>query len=389
ILALAASASAHMTMQYPVPFGTPDKSPLDAQGSNFPCQATSSSFYSAVTTMNDWNAGDTKNVSFLGTAVHGGGSCQFSITTDTAPTKDTQWKVLHSAEGGCPATAAGNLPEGGAAGAGLSQFPVTLPKDLPSGTYTFAWTWFNKIGNREIYMNCAPLKVGGATGSADVSSVLGKLPDMFVANLPPEQCTTVEGSDVEFPDPGDSVEKGPSATLGSVTGAGCATQTKMGAGAGKLGSPSQATDAPSSGSGSAPSSGSGDATSSGSGGAATSVVASSAPAATTPAPSNTGGVFAPGASSAAGTAPSNTVAAPAPSATGGNSTPSSGDCTACSTDGAVVCIGASQFGLCNKGCAVAQDLATGTTCSNGVIARRSVRRFPRAALHRRHGSAHI
>jgi hypothetical protein len=320
--------------------------------------------------MNEWNAGETKEIELLGTAVHGGGSCQFSITTDTAPTKDTQWKVIHSIEGGCPAAVEGNLVEG--SGENPPKFPVTMPKDVPSGTYTFAWTWNNKIGNREFYMNCAPIQVGGGgdTASADV---LGKLPDMFVANMPPEQCLIAEGFDLEYPNPGDSVVKGTLAKLGSASGAGCA------------GSPSQATNAPAS---------------SGSGGAATSVVASSAPAATTlasttpaatvPAASNTGGIFAPGASSAAGTAPSSTVVAPAPTATdGGNSTPPSGDCTACSTDGAVVCIGSNQFALCNQGCAVAQDLAAGTTCANGVISRRSVRRFPRAALHRRHGSAHI
>ncbi|EHK43392.1 hypothetical protein TRIATDRAFT_85794 [Trichoderma atroviride IMI 206040] len=31
----------------------------------------------------------------------------------------------------------------------------TLPNDTPAGDALFAWTRFNKIGNRERYMNCA------------------------------------------------------------------------------------------------------------------------------------------------------------------------------------------------------------------------------------------
>lgn len=384
ILALAAGVSAHVTLQKPVPYNTPVKDPLDPSGSNFPCQATGTGYYTG--TANEYNAGDKIHVEFGtgDTAVHGGGSCQFSLTTDTAPTKDTQWKVIHTAEGGCPAAAAGNLVAGDSSAGVLATYDVQLPEDLPSGEYSFAWTWFNKIGNREMYMNCAPLSIGGGSNataaSADVSSVLGKLPDMFVANLPPQECTTVESTDVVFPDPGDSVEKGSTFASGTVSGSGCASMTKLGAGSGSMGSPSGATGAP--------------AASSAAGGSdtATSAVASSAPAATSaPAQaSNSGGIFAPGASSAVATGgATSTAAAPAASSTAGNSTPASGDCNACSTNGAVVCIGTAQFGLCNAGCAVAQDLAAGTTCSNGVISRRSVRRFPRAHLHRRHGSEMI
>lgn len=371
ILALAASASAHMILNYPKPYGNPNNSPLDNSGSDFPCKATGPESYTA-STMNEWNAGETKQVSFTGSAVHGGGSCQFSLTTDKAPTKNTQWKVIHSVIGGCPATAEGNLGND-PNGSGASKFDVTLPSDLPAGEYTFAWTWFNKIGNREMYMNCAPLKVGGggSASTSDASGALSKLPDMFVANLPREQCATSDSQDVVFPDPGDSVEKGSQMIAGSVAGSGCASMTKMGAGSGNMGSPSQPTDGP-----------------------VASEPAASQPAATTPpaspagptaVPSNPGGVFAPGASSAA----------PAPSAapTGapsqpGNSTPpaSGGSGTPCTNEGAIVCIGSNQFGLCNQGVAVPQALAAGTTCSNGQISKRSVRRFPRAALHRRHGS---
>jgi len=39
-------------------------------------------------------------------------------------------------------------------------------------------------------------------------------------------------------------------------------------------------------------------------------------------------------------------------------------------DGAIVCNGSTQFGLCNFGKVVFQDVSAGTTCSNGVIQKR-------------------
>jgi hypothetical protein len=388
LVAFAATATAHMTIEYPVPYGrdTLNSSPL-APG-DFPCKQRAGVY--DVTEMNQWNAGETKEVSFKGSAVHGGGSCQFSITTDMEPTEASQWKVITSAIGGCPSNATGNLPED-PNGHGAATFPVTMPDNIPEGKYTFAWTWLNKVGNREFYMNCAPLQVGGgASGSASTTSAaqaLSALPDMFVANLPATECTTSEGQDFNYPDPGQNVIQGTGATLGdSVSGSGCATMTKMGAGNGQMGTPTQPE--------------------------ASQPASSETPAATSgyaALPSNGGGVFAPGASSAPAPEPTAPVAVPtstviaeqpssvpeqpAYSATPqvpDNSTPSSGsDCTPCDNDGAVVCIGTSQFGLCNRGCAVPQALASGMSCSGGAIVasvKRSLK-FPRAHLHRRHGSS--
>lgn len=404
VLALAASASAHMVMEFPKPYGNPNNSPLENSGADFPCKATGPESY-VITEMNVWNAGETQNVRFKGGATHGGGSCQFSLTDDMAPTKESAWKVVHSVIGGCPSSHPENYNDDASNQDGLSTYPITLPADLPAGEYTFAWTWFNKIGNREMYMNCAPIKVGAAASVAaaaeakSVSDVLGNLPDMFVSNIPREQCSTSEGQDFVFPNLGDSVEYGEKAVPGTAFSetAGCATMTGMGAGNGQLGSPAQPTGQPA-----VSETPSGD---------------EPTPTPTPPAvPSNPGGIFAPGASSAApsGSAPAPTAtAAPAPSAapTGtpvysppedntpppkettppkddtppSTGAPASGDGVPCDTDGAIVCIGDSQFGLCNWGVAVPQDLAAGTTCSNGVIAKRSIR-FPRAYLHRRHAS---
>lgn len=44
------------------------------------------------------------------------------------------------------------------------RIPVQLPNDLPSGNVTFMWLWFNAIGQRELYSNCADIRVVGRDG---------------------------------------------------------------------------------------------------------------------------------------------------------------------------------------------------------------------------------
>ena len=148
-------AGAHMILKSPVPYGNPNNSPLEATGSDFPCKAVPYT----VNTMNEWSVGSEQTLSFTGTAVHGGGSCQISVTTDKEPTKESKWKVIYSIEGGCPVEAAGNLDQNGPST--NNAFKYTVPAELPNGVMTMAWTWFNKIGNREMYMNCAPITVSG------------------------------------------------------------------------------------------------------------------------------------------------------------------------------------------------------------------------------------
>jgi hypothetical protein len=409
LLGLAASVAAHMRLADPVPFGvgTVNNSPLEP--ADYPCKRSYQ-----VSQMNQWDAGQTKEVSFRGSAAHGGGSCQFSITTDTEPTEASQWKVIHSVIGGCPSNVTGNIPvpdkpQGDAEAELAATFPVTMPDFVPDGQYTFAWSWLNKVGNREFYMDCAPLKVGSggnAKRSTAAAAALASLPDMFIANLPNTQCETTENEDFLFPNPGDSVYTEPGAAVGhSLTGAGCAAQAKMAAGSGEPSTPTEP------GSGDKPASSKPAASEP----AATKPAATStagAPAAPTGAPSYPtgvpsnpdGGVLAPGASPAPSASPKPEVPAPKPeqpkpeqpkpaapiasAAPAAPSTPSSSDCSPCTEDGAIVCIGSNQFGLCNRGCAVAQALAQGTVCANGVIGakKRSINKFPRAHLHRRHGS---
>lgn len=87
--------------------------------------------------------GAPQTLSFVGSATHGGGSCQLSLTTDKEPTKTSKWAVILSIEGGCPGGANGGTP---------ATFQYKIPEAVAPGDYTLAWTWFNKIGNREMYM---------------------------------------------------------------------------------------------------------------------------------------------------------------------------------------------------------------------------------------------
>jgi hypothetical protein len=71
-----------------------------------------------------------------------------------------------------------------------------------------------------------------------------------------------------------------------------------------------------------------------------------------------------------------------PSSSGSSSSGSANTSGQCTNDGAVVCNGPTQFGLCNGGSVVWQAVAAGTTCSNGAIQKRSahVRRHAHGAF---------
>ncbi|KAF3049702.1 hypothetical protein E8E11_004628 [Didymella keratinophila] len=223
--AMFGSTLAHLMLESPVPYGRPtlNNSPLDTTGLDFPCKLRPGVY--DTTQMNYWTAGEAQTIRFFGSAVHGGGSCQFSISEDLQPTKSSRWKVVYSVVGGCPANVEGNL-SGGPTSRVADTFEVVLPKELPSGTYTFAWTWFNRQGNREMYMNCAPITVRGGGNNA---SFLASLPDMFVANLPISACSTPEDLDFAFPDPGSAVLTGSQAKpITGLVGEGCASVIALG-----------------------------------------------------------------------------------------------------------------------------------------------------------------
>lgn len=136
-----------------------------------------------------WAAGSKQSFTVSGGAAHNGGSCQAAISEDNGKS----FKVVKSYIGGCPVS-------------GGKKFDFTLPKETKNGDVLFAWTWFNKVGVREMYMNCASISVtGGGSG-------LSAYPDVVVANSASDgKCKYPEGSDPLFPNPGKDVETAPDA----------------------------------------------------------------------------------------------------------------------------------------------------------------------------------
>ncbi|KAF7887162.1 uncharacterized protein EAF02_003809 [Botrytis sinoallii] len=394
--ALAAVSNAHMIMTNPVPYGvdTLNNSPLEASGADFPCKQRDGVY--KVTTQNTMELGGSYDLAFKGSAVHGGGSCQVSITYDETPSASSSFKVIHSIVGGCPMkNVAGNNGDNKDA-VNPDTYNFTIPSTLPAGKATLAWTWFNKIGNREMYMNCAPVTLtGGSSKRSDLiardQAAFNALPDMFTANIG-NGCGTAESKDVVFPNPGDSVEydEGSTTATAAPTGS-CATAAAGAASAKPTG------------------------TGTGTGTGATSAAAA-APYGTATASSLPGGVFVSiatgtgaatsaatlAATSAAGVVPAvattavsvpitptSATSAVAPVGTGASSTSSSGALTgACTSEGMYNCISGTSYQQCGSGTwSVVMQMASGTTCTSGqtmslVIAKRNGMGLMRHAARR-------
>lgn len=366
---LGTAASAHMLMSEPVPYSKDslNNSPLAADGSDFPCKMRPDAY--TVSTMNEMIIGEPNKLSFQGSATHGGGSCQISLTEDMKPTRTSTWKVIKSIEGGCPANVDGNLSENDS-----TSFNFTIPEGIKNGKYTLAWTWFNRIGNREMYMNCAPINVKGGPSKRDsgvetVEKRSANYPPMFVANI--NGCTTKESVDIRFPQPGEEVERDGQESNLAPEGQSACSGTASFAGDGTTGSGSS-----SSGSGS-------EGSSSGSSSSST-TPAESAPAASTsqppaPAPSASEAPAQPSSAAAPEPAtPSATEAAPSTPSSSGSS--SEGALTgSCSTEGTWNCLGGTSFQRCASGqWSVVQQLAAGTQCKTGQSSELSVSASKRA-----------
>ncbi|KAJ5120865.1 uncharacterized protein N7515_010253 [Penicillium bovifimosum] len=238
---LAATVSAHMQLSSPYPIRSPlnkdakgekDYSytnPLSSSGSDYPCKGYANDDFEAVAT---WAPGSSQEMQLEGSATHDGGSCQLALTYDKGKT----FKVIESIEGDCPIA---------------KKYKFEVPSDAPAGDALFAWTWFNKVGNREMYMNCAMVSIGGSgnrnttqstedrkvkmapkhkvdekhEASSDEKQPAPKahdhkdtkktknaktsfdsLPELFVANVNQAgKCVTIEGQAVHFPKPGPNL----------------------------------------------------------------------------------------------------------------------------------------------------------------------------------------
>lgn len=395
------SAQAHITMQNPVPFNELyDTAPMMASGSDFPCKRGASQGYAAKAVANA-TVGQPIQLSFHGSADHNGGSCQIVLSKDdfSSLSPTSKFKVIYSIMGGCP----------GLNGA-ENSYSIPIPSEVPSGSYTMGWTWFNKVGNREMYMNCATMAISGGKGSdADFSS----LPDMAVYNIASQNdCKTAETVDVQFPNPGKYVLTGPGFTPGPPTGS-CATggtnstiapgnSTGGGSvvapngGSSVTGNPGAGAPSATSGAGNTASfddgqyhpnaSGTGKATasvkaSSATSAAATTLMATASPtveapkaitaiSAASPAPNSANGTSGPS-SGFIGKTPLPPAAAPS----GGSPIPAPATGNACSTDGAIVCSpDGTQFGLCNFGKVQFAAVSAGTRCVDGKVVGRRARK---------------
>src|ERR1700743_2085143 len=85
-------------------------------------------------------------------------------------------------------------------------------------------TWFNEIGNREMYMNCASVTIGG--GGARSRAMAKRAmsgPEVFKANIG-NGCTTAAGTDVVFPSPGPNIQYGGNAASRAPPSGSCQEQ---------------------------------------------------------------------------------------------------------------------------------------------------------------------
>jgi len=425
---LLGAASAHFFITYPDPIpGSNPKDPLAASGSDFPCHGADVT-QGSVTNL---QAGQVVPLEFgLGaganTAVHGGGSCQISLTYKTAAAdlkNPSNWYVIQSFIGGCPTDYTDNLQSAVMCPTSypdcVNNINFTVPNEVANGNAILAWTWFNNIGNREMYMNCAKVSVSGGQNQ------LSDLPAMMAANIG-NGCSTTESTNVDFPNPGKYVVKEQTFNFPTKLAVGAACGTGSGSASvspmAYIGGPGQVAaanlPAPDTVGGANPPDG-GAAAGAGGGAASPATTANSGGASTTVTPAATtasatagagsgsgssasGGVFAPGASSAAAAttlATSTSTSAAAAASTGtsgsgsgssgsgssgsgssgsgtgssgsGSSSSGSGSCAsgavACSADG-FYCIDANTFGECAYGCAIPMAVAAGTQCKDGAIA---------------------
>lgn len=354
-LLAATVVNGHMVITSPQPHSfiltdaTSKGRPLDATGSEFPCRNSGSLDYSGP--VNSYALGSKQQLALQGTAVHGGGSCQLSITYDTEPSKDSVFKVIHTIQNGCPARdTPANLAGDDANAADPFTYDYTIPSNIPAGNATIAWTWINRVGNREFYMNCGVLELTGTGGD---KSNFDSLPDLFIANQASVDngCTTdgAEPMDLTIPDPGESVESNAAVSGLTAYGATCKSTAGSGAGSGTTATASYPTSA----------------------------------AATSAATSIPGGVFITSTKTATTAVPvttaapvttavpvvTSTTAAPAASATAGTGSGSSGSVKsgACSPEGTFSCASdGSSYQQCGSGTwSTEMAMAAGTVCTPG------------------------
>lgn len=220
VAAMVATVSAHMNMASPPPLkykGNPHAKTVDSDitapntAATFPCKGALDVFDTDEgASVATWAPGSQQTVKIEGGAAHNGGSCQMSLSYD----KGATWTVIYSKIGNCPTD---------------PNLSFTVPADTPTGDKVLlGWSWINHTGNREFYMNCASITIGGGkkrdvtrakaqAQAAKRDTAYTARPPMFVANLPGKSNVCVkEGVDIDYPEPGPNVDKTSSTPGGPV-----------------------------------------------------------------------------------------------------------------------------------------------------------------------------
>ncbi|KAK5174939.1 uncharacterized protein LTR77_000075 [Saxophila tyrrhenica] len=171
-------------------------SPLDSDGSNFPCKGYQND--ASIQSTARYAAGSTYEMTLAGSATHMGGSCQISLSYDQGAT----FHVIKSMIGGCALT---------------SSYNFTIPSYASAGSALLAWTWQNFEGNREFYMNCAEVDISSTATKRrrrrQATSAFDQLPYIWKANLEGlNDCVTTEGENPIYPNPGPDVIYGGTAS---------------------------------------------------------------------------------------------------------------------------------------------------------------------------------
>ncbi|KAI1329366.1 hypothetical protein F5Y16DRAFT_108042 [Xylariaceae sp. FL0255] len=373
----AGSATAHMNMKSPPPLmykGNPNTSPGDADysltspitGAQYPCKGYLSKLGTPEgASVATYAPGQSSTIELEGSASHGGGSCQISLSYDQGKT----FTVIQSIIGNCPTSAGGS-------------FPFTIPSDAQTGPAVLSWSWVNKIGNREFYQNCASITIGGSSKrtaiSARSSVAYADRPQIFTANLGGnDQYCTKEGVDTVYPEPGPDVvdtATSPGPAIMCATGANAPEGSTSGSGSSSGSSVSSAGSDSSSSSSESSSDLASAVTPSGgvfltTGGTIVSTSSeSSEPPASSAAPSDSSSSSsAPAASSDSSTpvlSPTSASSAPVQSGSSNSSGAMTGPCT---DEGAWNCIGGSSFQRCaSEQWSAVQPMAAGTQCTPGI-----------------------
>lgn len=98
--------------------------PLKSDGSDFTCKGYQ--WNTPLTPVATYEAGETYELKLRGSATHGGGSCQISLSCDNGE----NFKVLKSIMGGCPLE---------------DSYDFTVPSDVQTSTCLLAWTWYVRV----------------------------------------------------------------------------------------------------------------------------------------------------------------------------------------------------------------------------------------------------